>query len=480
MLEVEILEDRLNFSGVTLFSADPQFVGLHDLATDGLTGFYVSGDNGLGSGFNYQQIFRIGMSGGAATIFAPAHNPEEISTDGTYVYWIDPNGGPISDTAILRTPIAGGPTDPIYIGINFGQPIVDGSGIAFVPGSGSPGTLVTADEVQGRVHRMTATNPVSGLVQLGPNRYGGFFNEEHFNSIATDNGMVYVADSGNPNYGDTPPRVQSIALGGSSFTDLFVGSLPGFAPRGIAVHGGTIYLTSGNQILQMPATGGTPTLLATDPGFASLQGITFFNNALYVVDQHTGSAEIWKVDLNPPTASTFSPSLPPSTASMTAASPVFATGTDAAGLPEVKVYDARTAQPKLEFFAYDPGFTGGVRVAVADISGDGVPDIITGPGPGMAPEIKVFDGRTAALLRDFVAYDPPAFPLVPVFGDAALQRNGLHVAFTAFNGQPAIITGRIRGDAPEVRVFDAASLTLIDDFFAYAPSIPDGVFVGGV
>src|SRR5262249_17864320 len=145
----------------------------------------------------------------------------------------------------------------------------------------------------------------------GPDRYGCFFNEEHFNSVTVDGGTVYVADSGNPNYGDTPPRVQSIPLGGgSSFTDLYVGALPGFAPRGIAVADGTVYLTSGNQRPQMPTAGGTPTPLVTDSRFGSLQGLTYFNNALYVTDQHATFAEVWKVDLNanqPPTADAGGP-----------------------------------------------------------------------------------------------------------------------------------------------------------------------------
>jgi N-acetylneuraminic acid mutarotase len=288
---------------VTLFSADPQFAGLADLTTDGSTGFYLSGSNGAGGGFDSQQIFHLGMSGGAATVFSAANNALGITNDGAYVYWIDPNGDPDA-TAVFRVPIAGGPRDKIYSGFATGQPVVDGSGIAFVPGSGSPGTLVTADEVQGRVHSMTAGNPVSGITQLGPNRYGGFFNEEHFNSVAVDNGIVYIADSGNPNFSDTP-RVQSIPLGSGSFTDLFVGSLPGFSPRGIAVHGNTIYLTSGTQVLQMPTTGGTPTLLASDPRFANLGGITFFNNALYVIDQHPTFAEVWEVDLSAATTAPF-------------------------------------------------------------------------------------------------------------------------------------------------------------------------------
>ena len=43
--------------------------------------------------------------------------------------------------------------------------------------------------------------------------------------------------------------------------------------------------------------------------------------------------------------------------------PHIITGPDAGGGPHVKVFDASTSDG---FFAYDPGFTGGVRVATGD------------------------------------------------------------------------------------------------------------------
>jgi hypothetical protein len=71
-------------------------------------------------------------------------------------------------------------------------------------------------------------------------------------------------------------------------------------------------------------------------------------------------------------------------------------GADAGGGPHVRVFDAGTGVEKFSFFAYDPDFTGGVRVAAGDVTGDGVADIITGARPGGGPQVRVFDGVTGA------------------------------------------------------------------------------------
>jgi hypothetical protein len=59
-----------------------------------------------------------------------------------------------------------------------------------------------------------------------------------------------------------------------------------------------------------------------------------------------------------------------------------------------------------DFFAYASTFTGGVRVAAADVDGDGFADIITAPGATGAPDMRVFDRGTTLLLDEFMAYDP--------------------------------------------------------------------------
>ncbi|MFL5340321.1 MAG: FG-GAP-like repeat-containing protein [Gemmataceae bacterium] len=80
-------------------------------------------------------------------------------------------------------------------------------------------------------------------------------------------------------------------------------------------------------------------------------------------------------------------------------------GAGAGGGPQVKVFSNAGALLQ-SFFAYTPAFTGGVQVATADVDGDGRADIMTGAGPGGGPHVKAFRGTDIALLKDFFAYDP--------------------------------------------------------------------------
>ncbi|MBI4090331.1 MAG: L,D-transpeptidase family protein [Candidatus Kerfeldbacteria bacterium] len=112
------------------------------------------------------------------------------------------------------------------------------------------------------------------------------------------------------------------------------------------------------------------------------------------------------------------------------------------GGPEVRTY-SQDGSLRSRFFAYGRGFRGGVRIAAADLDGDGRAEIVTGPGPGGGPEIRVFDGR-GTKLASFFAYDRGF-------------RGGVNVAVGPLgaNGEPRIVTGSGFGGS-HVRSFTPA------------------------
>jgi streptogramin lyase len=145
-------------------------------------------------------------------------------------------------------------------------------------------------------------------------------------------------------------------------------------------------------------------------------------------------------------------------------------GADAGGGPEVAVFSGADGHQVTAFFAYDPNFLGGVRVAAADVNNDGVDDIITGAGPGGGPNVKDFNGTDFSVLRSFFAYDPNF-------------SGGVYVAGGDVNndGLADIITGAGAGGGPNVSVFNGDNpADVLQSFFAFDPRFPGGVRVGGV
>ena len=141
-------------------------------------------------------------------------------------------------------------------------------------------------------------------------------------------------------------------------------------------------------------------------------------------------------------------------------------GAGLGGGPHIRVINGATEQDFGSFFAFDPSFRGGVFVAASDINGDGFADIVVGAGPGGGPHVKVFDGQTFAEIKSFFAYDPSFRGGVSV---AAYDFNK--------DGFNEIVTGAGAGGAPHVKVFDGQSLQVIKEFMAYALTFGGGVYV---
>ena len=129
------------------------------------------------------------------------------------------------------------------------------------------------------------------------------------------------------------------------------------------------------------------------------------------------------------------------------------TGPTTGGGPQVRLFkgDGRLLS---SFFAYNEKNRGGVQVAIGDVDGDGILEIITAPGKGEPPLIKVFT-LSGELKNSFFAYDEK------FTGGVELVVGDLNK-----NGSAEIITAPGPGGGPQIRVFNSTGRPLAQ-FFAY-------------
>ncbi len=79
------------------------------------------------------------------------------------------------------------------------------------------------------------------------------------------------------------------------------------------------------------------------------------------------------------------------------------TGAGPGGGPHVRIFNKNGQLIDPGFFAYNKNFLGGISVAVGDLDGDGQQEIVTGAGPGGGPHVRVFN-RHGGLINQFFAY----------------------------------------------------------------------------
>ena len=125
-------------------------------------------------------------------------------------------------------------------------------------------------------------------------------------------------------------------------------------------------------------------------------------------------------------------------------SPSLLLGTDigCTSTPLVQVIDRLTGLPLVQFYAYEPTFRGGVHVYGYDVTGDGVPEIVTAPGPGRQGQVRVFTQDGTPL---------PEYSFLPY---GAGYTGGVEIAGGAVTGadRREIVTGQQKGPGT-VRVF---------------------------
>eukprot|EP01137_Pigoraptor_chileana_P013932 Opistho-2@67999 len=148
-----------------------------------------------------------------------------------------------------------------------------------------------------------------------------------------------------------------------------------------------------------------------------------------------------------------------------AAQQIVATTVEFGSAPVVSVYDAATQQLKFTVQAYEASFTGGVRVAVGDVDGDGVEDLITGPGPGGGAVVKEFSGVDGRLIRSFFAGDET-------------NRGGASVAAADFDGDGLadVVVGAVKNGLESIQVIKGTDGTVLKEFRPFGAPI-EGVTV---
>jgi hypothetical protein len=155
----------------------------------------------------------------------------------------------------------------------------------------------------------------------------------------------------------------------------------------------------------------------------------------------------------------------------------FAAGTDSGGGPVVIV--KFTDGSSLSFFAYDPTYTGGVRVALGDLNGDGTNEVICGAGVGGGPNVRVFSvtPSRATMVANFFAFEPVFMGGVYV---AAGNLDG-NVSASG-HGIDDLIVSAGPGGGPRVIAFSGGTNYVnlnsqLCDYFVYAPTFRGGVTV---
>lgn len=139
------------------------------------------------------------------------------------------------------------------------------------------------------------------------------------------------------------------------------------------------------------------------------------------------------------------------------------TGAGPGGGPQVVVSDSDGHRIN-QFMAYPASFRGGIRVASADLTGDGVAEIVTVPASQGRQPLRVFN-RWGDLLNEFYPFGESFTRDLDV---AASADDEFHAA--------SIIVAAGEGAGPQIKVFTADG-ELNAQFFAYDTSFRGGVHV---
>lgn len=153
---------------------------------------------------------------------------------------------------------------------------------------------------------------------------------------------------------------------------------------------------------------------------------------------------------------------------------ITATGPGPRGL--VRVTDPTSGDVLLELMPFEASFAGGLFVAAGDYNNDGAADIVVTPDQGGGARVSIFDGQTGAELANFFGIEDPNF------------RGGARAGVGDLNadGFTDLIVAAGFGGGPRIALFNGQTILegegmlppkLIPDFFIFESTVRDGTFV---
>ncbi|HZQ86450.1 MAG TPA: hypothetical protein VFA83_16500 [Acidimicrobiales bacterium] len=145
------------------------------------------------------------------------------------------------------------------------------------------------------------------------------------------------------------------------------------------------------------------------------------------------------------------------------------TGAGSGGGPHVRVFSPDGTPMGGGFFAYDARFRGGVTIATGHIRNNATEEIVTGPGPGGSDDVRIYDGLGQQLDRSGALYVEPGW----------LGGVNVAVGDVDGDSHPDVVTGAGPGGGPHVRALTfQPAMSLGGGFFAYSDAFHGGVSVG--
>jgi hypothetical protein len=154
------------------------------------------------------------------------------------------------------------------------------------------------------------------------------------------------------------------------------------------------------------------------------------------------------------------------------------------GVPtRVRVFDGKTKDLIFEVAPFEASFLGGVFVASGDLDGDGLWEVIVTPDEGGGPVVAVYDGQSiadgktgdAAQMARFFGIEDPDFRGGARAASADVTGDGLMDLLVAAGF----------GGGPRLAVFNGTSIPTgtptkpFGDFFVFEQTLRNGVFVAG-